>query len=456
MRTWLTLILLALPTWALPRDQTRMIAAPGQEPVAIEARVIEETPPIVRAEGDVLFQQGVGPLAKRLTADQMSYNYEQRTGFLTQAAFTTCDRPHPDYRITAREIRLTPDQRLKATRVRIYLGNLRILSVPRLTINVGPRAARQALLPRPGYDSRDGLFVSVGHSLVSSEKTDLGLRLRLTTKENIQGGLVGGYALRGSARLAPPYIPDVDSELRRESVLQPLVEEEACVFPQQKPQPHLLSAFGALLVRERAFDIDQTDLLVTRLPEIGVRYVSPQVCAVTPEGKPVIGVQAETRTSWGRFRERPGNGYIDRWDARGTTSTTIATYRHNTALRGMGLARYSRYSTGDSFAVLGGALDISRIFPRGAFASLRLIAHARSGSTPFSFDDIDIPYELQSAGRYVRGRNTYGVVLDYDLQKRSLRDWEVSIARRLHCLEPSISWRNRFRQISFNISVLGL
>jgi len=458
VRIWLILTLMTLSTAVWPQDRVRAVAVGEQEPIVIEAHVIEATPPNVLAEGDVLFQQGEGPLAKRLMADRFSYNYEQRAGTLTHATFTTCGLEHPDYRITAREIRLTPDQRLKATRVRIYLGNFRLISVPRLNINLRPGAARETLLPRPGYNSRDGLFFTASFSLASTDAAAADLHVRLTTKAGIQEGISGGYAIRGSARTAPPYAADFDTDLRRESIVLPIVEEEtrACAFPQSEPRPRLTAAFAALLVRERAYDIDIPDLLVTRLPELGVRYVSPQACITGEDGQPVLGVQADGRISWGRFKEGPGDGYIERWDARGTASTTLRTFGHNTALHGMGLARYSRYGDGDSYRVIGAALDISRIFPRGSFASLRLIGHAIAGSTPLSFDDIDIPYELQSAGRYVRGRNTYSIRLDYDLQKQSLRDWEFSIARRLHCLEPSITWRNRFRQISFGIRVLGL
>ncbi|MBI2843795.1 MAG: hypothetical protein HYX78_10380 [Armatimonadetes bacterium] len=451
-RIWLILALAVLAVAAGAQDEEREVA-PDQEPVVIEARVIEATPPAVRAEGDVLFQQG----QKRLLADEVFYNYEDRTGLLTNATFTTCALDDPDYRITAREIRLTEEQRLKLTRVRIYLWNLRIVSLPKLSINVGPGAGRETLLPRPGFNSRDGFFLSARYPISDTDRTEASLVLRPTTKRGIQGGVVGGYAFRGSTRQISPYVQDFDSELRRgQSVLRPVIDEELCLFPEDQPQPAILAAFGAVLARERAFDVDDTGLLVTRFPEIGVRYVSPQVCIVREGERPRLGAQAQLRASWGRFKETPDGGYLNRLDTRGTASTTLATFRGSTALRATGLARYSNYENGESFRALGAALDVSRIYPGGSFASLRLITHATSGTTPFEFDDIDIERELEGAGRYVRGRFTYGLLLRYDLDERSLRDWEVSVAKRLDCLEPSISFRHRFSQISFGIRVLGL
>jgi len=455
MRIWLVMVVAAIPTagWSQVRQGE---VGTEEQPTVIEAHVIEASPPTVRAEGDVVFEQGEGQFRRRLRADQAIYNTQTAAGRMTSASFTTCDLPRPHYRIAAQEIRLSPDQRLKLRRVRIYLGRRCLISLPSLSINVGPGALGEILLPRPGYSSRDGFFLTTRFALVDTDKTGVNLQLRPTTRRGVQGGVIGAYAIMGSARLASAYVADSDMELRRESPLPSLVEREVWTFPEPKPEPPLLSAFAALLVRERAFDIDVPNLLATRLPEIGVRYISPQARVVRENGQPRVGLQVQGQTSWGRFTETPGGGYVSRWDTRGVVSTTLAAFGRSTALRGSVLARYSTYGGGNSYRVLGAALEVSRVFSGGSFASMRLIAHDISGSTPLEFDDIDIRRELQAAGRCVLGRSTFAVLLDYDLDKQSLRDWQVSIGRRLHCLEPTIIWRHRFRQISFDLRVLGL
>lgn len=453
MRFWLIILILALPcgVWSQVREDLEA-EDPSTEPISIEAHVIETTPPTVRAEGNVTFRQG----QKLLLADEVFYNYEERAGLLTSAAFTTCDADRMHYRITAQEIRLSPDQRLRARRVRIYFGNTRLISLPSLAINVGRGDDRQTIIPRPGYSSDDGLFLASKYSLIDTAEQDVNLRLRLTSRNSIQGGITASSTIAGDAREAPPYLPDSDSELREESVLLPRVRRDVLVFPTDRQREPLLSAFGGALVRERMYDIDQRNLMVTRLPELGVRYVSPQLDISRVTGQPEAGVRYEARACWGKYKESPDGERAGRLDVRSTASTTLATFGESTALRLAGLARYSSYDTGESYRVIGGALDVSRIFPSGSFASIRFLAHGTSGSTPFEFDDIDIKRELQAVGRYVRGRNTYGILLDYDLDKSSLRDWEFSISRKLHCLEPGISWRNRFSQISFTVKVLGL
>lgn len=420
------------------------------QPVSIEARVTEYTPPEVHAEGCVLFQQG----QKRLRADTLDYNLLENTGFLTNATFTTCDLAHPEYRISARRITLTPDQHLRAERVRLYLGNFRFLSLPKLSMNIGPGGGQQTLIPRPGYSKHDGLFLNMNIPLVQSDKVDASALIRPTTHAGIQGGIVGGYALSGSTSVAPPYVPESNLELRSQRILTPRFENGVCVFPQAKPHAPVLEAFGAILFNERVYNVNNTNLRVTRLPEVGLRYVSPVECLPGEDAFPV-GVQLDSRISWGRFEETPDGGFNDRFDARGIASTTLASLGHGTALRGSGSLRYSSYSTSNTYKVVGAALDASRVYPTGSFASIRLIGHASSGSSPFQFDTVDIKEELQGAGKYVRGRNTFGLLLRYDLTEMELRDWEVSYARRLHCLEPSVSWRPKFSQISFNVRVLG-
>jgi hypothetical protein len=427
------------------------------EPVVVEAEVIESNrmpdgSVRVHAYGHVLFQQG----NKRLTGDEFFYNSAINTGLLRNASITTCNKPDPDYRITAREIRLTSDQKLMLKRARVYLGNFKVLSLPKLSVNLSGQQEARSLIPRPGYGSRDGFFLRSNVPLMGTVENDLELDLKLTVKRGIQGGFVGGHAITGSALAAPPYVPDWRIELRRTSILQPTEYDDRTpevAFRGSKASPNLTAIFASVLSRAPVPDIDLDDGLVSSLPEVGIRVVSRQAGI----NEPPIGLQGQLRGSWGRFEEHPDNvGPINRWDIRGTGSTTLAKLSKDTALRASGLARYSSYDTGDHYSVLGASLDVSRIFPGGSYASLRLINHWINGSTPFEFDDVDIDREIQAAGRIVRGRNSVGVVLDYDLGENELRSWQLRLAHRMDCLEPSISFNSDLRQVSVGLRVLGL
>lgn len=474
MRIWLIILALVLPTAALAqRQQQAAIPTASQEPIEISADSIEYCGKVLLAEGHVLFLQG----QRRIYANRLLINTESGVGQLSGVTITTCCLPNPDYRLTAREIIMDRELNLKAKRVRVYLWNLRIISLPWLNFGLGPQETNQTPLPRPGFGRYDGFFLSWQYLTISTSKVELELFAKPTTKAGIQGGFTAGYAITGDTRLAPPYVPDSDSELRRQTLLRPLIENatdytdayierrnnpdesafpaQVCKFPVQKPHPSLFAAFGAVL-RQRVYDVNDPNLIVTRLPEVGLRYVSPQVNVPNKWGFEKTGFQSETRASWGRFQESGETNYIGRYDVRCLVSSTLASLSPTAALRGAALARYSTYTTDDNYAVLGAELDLTKIFQNGSFGSVRLIGHAISGETPLQFDSVDIPYELQGAGRYVRGRNAYGVILDYDLQENSLRDWQFSVAHQFHCLEPSLTWHNRFGQISLNFRVLGL
>lgn len=440
MRIFLILLILWISSTAWCLDCSSEDAADRQADTSrinIEAQIIDYAPPMMYAQGNVLLIQG----QKRLYADKIAYNLTDGSGLLENAAITTCDRKHMDYHIAASQIRLTTNQRLIARGVGVYLGNVRIIGLPHLNISVAPNTSNQALLPRPGYNRFDGLFATTDYALVVTPDMTTDLRLKITTKQSVQWNIAANRAIKGDLLQSTPFTTDFDSALTKQSILRPIRHNDTYAYVNPKPNQPLLSGFGALTCRERAYDIDEPDLQVSRLPELGLRHLSPQ---------------SEITASWSRSTERPNQFTEDRWDARGVFSTTFATIGSSTALRASGLARYSKYGDGSTYRVLGASLDLSRIFADESFASIRLITHSTSGSTPFEFDDIDIKHELQTAGRYVLGRNIYEALLRYDLDENSIRDWQITVGRRMHCLEPSITWHNKFKQIAINIQILGL
>jgi hypothetical protein len=91
----------------------------------------------------------------------------------------------------------------------------------------------------------------------------------------------------------------------------------------------------------------------------------------------------------------------------------------------------------------------------GTFGTLRYINHLIDGETPLEFDDVDIREEVQSILQYRGSRNFFAVTLRYDLSDSDLYDWQLTYGRTLHCLEPRITWRNRFSQLGIELKVLG-
>jgi len=117
---------------------------------------------------------------------------------------------------------------------------------------------------------------------------------------------------------------------------------------------------------------------------------------------------------------------------------------------------WANYTTGSTYQIFGVGLDYSKLFADGSFLTLRLNQRSYTGFTPFEFDDLDFPTELQVGTQIRRGRHTYGFVGSYNANKAILEDWEILYGYRLDCLAGVVSWNGRYKQIHFGVDLLGL
>jgi len=376
--------------------------------------------------------------------------------FQTQA--TTCDREHSDYKIAAREIDLYPGQRIVARKVSLWLGGVRLLTVPKLSISLSRSpGARRSLLPRVGADSRDGLFLGYGLPLVSSPRSYLALGGRLTEKSGIQGGISAERLVSGQeAGVLSPAVIDPMLELRDLPMARISGQDGADELSARCPPPSQLRLFANATYNQRAFDIGTPNLVVSRLPEVGLKWSLPSVQLATSGSILSCRADSSVLLSYARISELPGRSDVRRLDARALVSVSLTNPGRSTVLGPVFLARYSDYDTPSTFRVLAGALNLAHVLSSESYASLRFIRYFSSGNTPLEVDDIDIEKELQAAGQFRLGRNFLAGTIDYDLVRSSIRDWSLTYGRTLHCLEPRITWRNRFRSISLDVKVIGL
>ncbi|MDO8682534.1 MAG: hypothetical protein Q7N50_03530 [Armatimonadota bacterium] len=363
---------------------------------------------------------------------------------------TTCDLEHPDYKVTARKIVIIPQDRAIAKKVSLWLGKVRILTVPRFVLGIAPEDETQSFLPKPGYDNRDGAFVGLEYQLIAAPKTRASLDIRATTRSGIQGGVTGDIVLSGDT-----HWQNVGShiELRSRPLLLPsigITSQTGAVFVRNVAPLRQFTAFGSFNRRKRVFDVDRKGLLVDSSPDVGVRYVSNPVF-INAGHK--LGAYFAGEGSWGYFGENQGNTE-SRSDMRGSVIGLPVKLGGNTYVQPAVSWRGSWYKNGDSYKALGISADLTRVFGKFYF-STRYIGYSTSGNTPFEFDDIDRTRTLSEALGYYGRRDTYGLVLCYSLDRHDLYDWEFSFSRKLHCLEPTITWRNRFGLFNINVRVLG-
>lgn len=456
---------------ALVEDSTKL-------PVTLDAQTIEVTYPAysIKACGGVVFRQG----SKTLFASELAYDYDTQNGTMVQAQYnespvkmmsreinvvngdmhmlsasaTTCDKPNPDYHISAKEIILTRDKVLKAKGVTLWLGKTKIISLPVLTTSLKGGRQTRSFFPQPGYNRKDGFTMGLGIPLVDNEKFLSDLFTKYTTRRSFQVRSTSEYLLSGkSDGVLLPVKTLAETELRDRAPLIPQRRDTDIDIDTTVPNEKQLRLFLDASSKERIYDIQNDDLLLNKEPEIGLRYIVPGLRLSNDNDIP--GLHSEGKLSWGRFKENWNPRTYQRVDGRIFLAPTLAKLRNNWYIMPVALGRASHYDNGDNYYSLGLGADLTKVLAPGTFGTLRYINHLVSGRTPLQFDNVDVRSELQTILQYRTKSDLYALALRYDLDNSELYDWQVTYGHTFHCLEPRISWRNRFSLIHLDVKVLG-
>jgi LPS-assembly protein len=84
------------------------------------------------------------------------------------ATLTTCNEPHPHYRLDVREVTIFPQEVMILHRPKVYLGSMLVMASPfDITLPLGRSngdAVRQTIFPRIGYESDKGVGLGIAGS----------------------------------------------------------------------------------------------------------------------------------------------------------------------------------------------------------------------------------------------------------------------------------------------------
>jgi lipopolysaccharide export system protein LptA len=368
----------------------------------------------------------VGPIflnGTDLTSDSTQF-------VLHNADFTTCNAQTPHYYLHAKELIVQPGKQLIAKHVTIVLLGRKLFTVPSYSVNLNRPKETGQTFPMIGARKNYGAFVNQQFDLSRGSKTKGLLDVRLSTKQILQLGIsydqIDGkpFFVRTSYRL--PY-------------------------------------YGG----------SRTDLLVSRLPEVGMRFVTGDVTrkltttqdqldifsgytSVLGKPKHPGGFNAITEVGLGEFAEYPTGISSARADARflGWLSPIKIIDPFTTISPGI-MARHSVYAGGKEYSVLGYRLSVGRHLGHDTAIEMTYAARSPSGSTPFQFDQIDLSHELDANVYFPVG--AFNVILGgrYNLQNDSFFDSSLTISRTYHCLTPKIIWRNRFSEFSVGLGIVA-
>lgn len=144
--------------------------------------ILDLTGQVLTAEGRVRL---IDPQGRELRGGRLVYHIDREEGTVTdaetildqtylrggqvevgrdritvhQATVTTCDPGRPLYRITARRVDITPGEELVARDASLWLGNIRVVTLPVYRMSLRPGEQRGPTLPGVGYSGTDGLWV---------------------------------------------------------------------------------------------------------------------------------------------------------------------------------------------------------------------------------------------------------------------------------------------------------
>ena len=389
----------------------------------------------VSATGQVTFTQG----DRRLTGESLTYNLDTRQGSLSnargmanqviflgqkievdqdqliarQGMFTTCDRPQPHYRITAKEIVVHLGQYLIARKATVWVGKHRIFKVPWYRMGLAKREMEE-FMPGAGYTPRDGAFVEVGYRpWVTPDFTGI-INVRYGTERRLRGWAMAKYEPAWGG---------------------------ACLVASREEYPG-----------ERKTLIPQADALVqniwvSRLPELALR-----------SGPHPIGsrLQGDLSVSWGRYQEE-GAAVVRQRTATllqlGTKPLPLSS-RAQVSLAGI----YQRawYQTKDSHSVLASVITLDTRPTDQVQVSVSYVHRTPKGQSPFLFDRVQIGQELAgdlscSLGDKWRVR----VRPRYDLRAGNFPDWNVTLTHVAHCLEYSATWHQLSQGVQLGVTLAG-
>jgi len=426
---------------------------PEDNRVTLQAREIEIVGDTYRASGDVHLQVG----KERLSAASAEYNTATGAGRLQHATFTTCSNTRPDYHLTAREISLLPNHKLRAKGIALYVGNFKVLALPMIKIRAGRRSATRHVFPTPGFDQTDGVTLSQEFRVIDEDNLRANADLRFTEKKGIQGQIYSLIGLDGNISDLPGRYLTFDSLRSGVLELPPETDENCASIAGPDPRAARLVGFGTFALRQRTYNINNTGLMVDRRPELGLSYRANQIYLTKSRLDPRLEIYPQATTSWGLFRESPGlESSTSRTTAGVLAAANILPLGPNTTLQPIFAYDWSGYGVPSDYRVASTGFDAGHLWRNGSIGSIRYIQRHESGQTPFQFDRVQINRELQTAMQVGFGGYVAGLVIGYNFDTGSVYDWEAMYGWRSDCLGTSIRYDQRLRKLTLNIHLINL
>jgi hypothetical protein len=314
---------------------------------------------------------------------------------MRDAFLTTCDLPHPHYRVSAKYLSypiVGEKRKVTAKGASLFLGNTKLFSLPTLRFPLNPKERKEegALkLPRLGYNKITGFSLSTTFSMPFREDITK-LKIGYSQKK----GLLGKTSL--------PITP-------------------------------------------------YTFINISKYEEITGKRISPIFISEIPH----LFFQKEGFSlSLGRFSEEPTNKRANRLRLTLNEPMLEKTLTENTSLKISLNGFYSFYSDDSRYRSVGGEISFAKETKSGQ-TTISFGHQLLGGSTPFLFDKEESPSYTRLKLSRDMGKWKFEMDWIEDLKEGKLYDLLISLYKKFHCLEPGISWQKRGNIIQLQMKLVG-
>ncbi len=315
------------------------------------------------------------------------------------------------------------------------------------------------MFPRPSYDKDDGFGLAQEFRLADTDRFRALADLAFKSKRGLEWQIEYEYSLDGTlAPLPGRFLPN---EVQQNSMpvmpMIPISLKRASSEQRDSETMARLRQFGRFSLKQRAYDIRNTGLLVFRQPELGLTYIAPHIDLAGTDLDPRLQLYPQIVVTWGRYKETPGREeFTSRTGVNLAMTANLLSLGRSTAIQPIVVYGVSNYGNDSSYRTWGYGIDFSHLFSSGAIMTARYIKRSDSGKSPFLFDTVDVFKEFQGAFQVPIGKHIVGFVAGLNVDTKKVYDWEALYGYRTDCLAAWVTWHSRLQRISFDAAIINL
>ncbi len=424
------------------------------------------------------------------TADSMQYNLIAKAGLIRNATvdgidfrlhgelinansdgsftaenamFTTCLFGNldgkgrvPDYRISAGHMTVFPGRYVSAKRVMLYVGRQKTIPLPSIKRSLRTSSSVSSV-PTPSYNRHDGLTMHFKGTPLSDRRTTYDYDVLANLSRLPTGYLLYQNDISNPGKLALPpkgILPSLGDPLN--SILQQFNAPTYNAYVQGRPYeeyPDRVTFYGILGNQQYIYNRNVPNLTLSRLPEVGIHFgnilgkLSTQTSA-TPDKNiqmdrvPFAPALLEAYASFGFLHESPTGITSGRAYTRINFASQPQIIGRRLSWRYAATNWMNIYTRGTVYDLFAPEVEVDYVPTRTSLFDVGYRYLTDVGSTPFTSDRRDLRHEMRVQYQ-VGGPYVFGITAKFDMERIRAYDEEITLLRRLDCMQYGISYRVR-------------